>query len=387
MLRRLVPYLALLLIPLVCLEVFAFLSIWLLDDLYDHREEVLPLLDEAGLAAFRDRAGDPVLGWASPGPRQDIGKTCTGGPVAATYDASGARVYPGYDPRTVQIVVVGDSYADGAEVDDDETFPAQLAGMLKLAIANHGVGGYGPLQAFLNLKQKIDLYPRARIAILAIMYENIYRMVNSYRPVLADHTSLLYGLKPHMAGGAIAPHPGAAALSGLAAFRTHAIAAFEQDFWAKPQHRFPYAVALLRALSSNYFWFREFQKSFRKIGIPQYFLAFRSPAITRELRALLDQYAAFAESRGLAPVVAFIPQNRLDTASASRFLDANAMLLDPDLVLTDVGAAEIAWERFNLEEPGSNNICHPTPYGYREIAAHLAGTLHRAGLVQRRPSR
>jgi hypothetical protein len=224
------PYFALLLIPLACLEAFAFLSIWLLDDLYDHRDEVLPRLNEAGLAAFRVRAGDPVLGWASRGPRQDIGKTCTGARVAATYDANGARVYPGYNPRTVQIVVVGDSYADGAEVTDDETFPAQLAGMLKLEVANHGVGGYGPVQGFLNLKRKIDLYSRAKIAILAIMYENIYRMVNSYRPVLADHTSLAYGLKPHVAGGAIAPHPGAAALSSGAAFRTHAIAAFEQDF-------------------------------------------------------------------------------------------------------------------------------------------------------------
>ena len=55
MLSRLVPYLALLLIPLACLEAFAFLSIWLLDDLYDHRDEVLPRLNEAGLAAFRDQ--------------------------------------------------------------------------------------------------------------------------------------------------------------------------------------------------------------------------------------------------------------------------------------------------------------------------------------------
>jgi lysophospholipase L1-like esterase len=100
---------------------------------------------------------------------------------------------------------------------------------------------------------------------------------------------------------------------------------------------------------------------------------------------LLDQYAAFAESRGLAPVVVFIPQNRLDTASASRFVDANAMLLDPDLVLADVGTAQIAWDRFNLEEPGSNNICHPTPYGYREIAEHVAEVLRRAGLVQGTP--
>jgi hypothetical protein len=82
--------------------------------------------------------------------------------------------------------------------------------------------------------------------------------------------------------------------------------------------------------------------------------------------------------------VVFIPRNRYDTESAARFIEASRPLLDRDLVLADVGAADVAWDRFNLEEADSNNICHPTPYGYRQIAEHVAAVLRREGLVEPR---
>lgn len=381
MLRRLAPYLVLLLFPLAFLEAFGFVSPWLLDDLYDHRDMVLARIDRQGLAAFVERNGDPVLGWAREGGRRVAAKNCIGEPVAYAYDPAGARVYPGYDARQVEIVAVGDSYTASSEVGDSDAYPAQLAGALDVQVANHGVGGYGPVQSFLNLQARIERYPAARVTILGIMYENVYRMVNSYRPVLYDKSET-YGLKPYMSGGAIVPHPGAAALHDVAAFSAHAIAAFEHDFWAKPRHRFPYSVALLRALGTNYYWFQRVQKPFRRVGVPEYFLAFRSPAIAGELRALLNQYAAYAKSRGLRPVAVFIPRNRHDTQSASRFIEASRSLLDRDLVVTDVGAADVAWDRFNLQEPDSNNICHPTPYGYRQVAEHVATVLLREGLVR-----
>ena len=383
MLRRLLPYLVLLLTPFAFLEAFGFVSRWLLDDLYDHRELVLARIDEEGLAAFRKRHGDPVLGWAREGGRRVASKNCIGGPVAYTYDADGARIYPGYDAQRVDIVAVGDSYTASSEVDDSEAYPAQLADALDLQVANHGVGGYGPVQSFLNLQAKIDRYPAARIVILGIMYENIYRMVNSYRPVLYDKSET-YGLKPYMADGRIVPHPGAAALHDVADFRARARAAFDRDFWAKPEHQFPYGIALMRALSSNYYWLQRVQRPFPKIGVPEYFLAFRSPGITGELRALLNEYAAYAKGQGLIPVVVFIPRNRHDTNSAARFIEASRPLLDRDLVLADVGAADVAWDRFNLEEAASNNICHPTPYGYRQIAEHVVAVLQGAGLIEPR---
>jgi hypothetical protein len=51
-------------------------------------------------------------------------------------------------------------------------------------------------------------------------------------------------------------------------------------------------------------------------------------------------------------------------------------------VLTDVGTAPIDWSRFNLKEPEGDNICHPSPYGQREIADYLLKVLQREGLVE-----
>jgi len=53
-------------------------------------------------------------------------------------------------------------------------------------------------------------------------------------------------------------------------------------------------------------------------------------------------------------------------------------------VLADVGTADVAWDRFNLKEPDSNNICHPTPDGYRMIAGHVAAVLQHERLVEPR---
>ena len=52
------------------------------------------------------------------------------------------------------------------------------------------------------------------VVILGIMYENIFRMVNSYRPVLTNKSSV-YGLKPYIHEGGIRPHPGQPVLKDI----------------------------------------------------------------------------------------------------------------------------------------------------------------------------
>jgi hypothetical protein len=60
----------------------------------------------------------------------------------------------------------------------------------KVSVANFGVGGYGPDQAVLKVESLIDLFPRARVVVLAIMYDQVGRMVNSYRPVYYPDTGI-----------------------------------------------------------------------------------------------------------------------------------------------------------------------------------------------------
>ena len=368
---------------LVFLEVLAWLTVQVIDpdDFFDHRGGVLATLDPERLAKFAAGGGDPVLGWRNQVSVVREQEDCLGSAKTFTHRESGARHYPGFDPGNSEIIIVGDSYTYGDEANDVETYPAQLADILGVSVANHGVGGYGPVQALLQLQEKRDLYPRARIAILGIMYENVYRMVNSYRPVLYDRSSD-FTLKPFMAGGELKEHPGEVAFADLERFKHYANEAFDTDFWAKPKAGFPYTIALIKAFGSNYFYLRKLQKKLRLIGWPEYTLAFQSDEIRKNLISLLDRYTKYVEAQGMLPVVVFIPRNQLDIESASRFVEDNRQHLPEDLIIGDVGQAlGIDWARFNLREVEGDDFCHPSAYGYRKIAEYFGDLLSDGGLT------
>jgi hypothetical protein len=157
--------------------------------------------------------------------------------------------------------------------------------------------------------------------------------------------------------------------------------AFDTDFWAKPKLEFPYLVSLARGLRSHYFIYRKLQKQFRNLGEPEYSLIFKSDAIRVNLVDLLNRYTRIAREAGLQPVAIFIPRNRYDTVSATRFIEDNRAEIDAGLLLADVGqSAGVDWVKFNLQEPDGDDICHPSPYGYQAIADYIA-TLMRSGSV------
>jgi hypothetical protein len=75
----------------------------------------------------------------------------------------------------------------------------------------------------------------------------------------------------------------------------------------------------------------------------------------------------------------FIPRNRSDTESPADFYDKNKSRLDRDLLVVDVGRADLDWGRFNFGI--GDDICHPTPYGQCTIAEYLADRLGGEGLL------
>ncbi len=231
---------------LVVLEVFSFVAVQLIDQdkLFDTRETVYARFSEDGLSQFRASVGDPVTGWQNRGPVTIQGQNCLGEPIAYRYDEAGARLHDNFDVASTQIVIVGDSYTHGDEAKDSQTYPARLSNLLGVSVANHGVGGYGPVQSILNFQEQAGRYPEARIVVLGIMYENLYRMVNSYRPVLYDSVYSTYSLKPHMKDGQVVPHPGAESLASIGAFKDAAEDAFDRDFWARPVLGFPYLASV-----------------------------------------------------------------------------------------------------------------------------------------------
>lgn len=345
------------------------------DDLYDNRQEIIDKLNQNDLSNFTANRGDPVIGWNLYGPKVLAMKNCVGVEVKATYNAAGARTYPGYDEDSASIITVGDSFTHSSEAGDEDAYPARLAELLGASVANHGVGGFGPVQSFLNLKQKIHHYPNAKTIVLGIMYENIYRMKNSYRPALSHDSPEVYGLKPYIADGVIRPHPGRQVLGDIESFREYAKHAFDNDFWARPESRFPYSLSLLRSLKSNYFYYVQLQKIWRNVGIPEYSLAFRSEDILLELFSLLNQYVVFAQQKNLKPAVVFIPRNGYDTHSAAKMINANRNRFPQGLLIGDVGDAAVDWDKFNLVSVENGNPCHPSAYGYQRIADYVADLL------------
>ena len=371
--RQLLFWCMLLAVIAVVLEAVAFATGFFAADLYDHRAGVLERVD-AGLVAAAAKV-DPVLGWEPVPATVRRGETCTGEGLEYTIAGDGARDYPGYRPETATTVVVGDSYAFGDEAADPATFPAALATLTGESVANLGVGGYGPVQAQLRLERHLDRYPAARVVVLGVMYENVHRMVNSYRPVLYDKTDPL-AFVPYMRDGQLRPHPGREALLTEPALRDHIESAFDQDFWAKPRRRFPYVVSFARGLSTRYFRLRTVQRTLAKRGWPEYGMSYASPTIQQNLFGLLDRFARFAADRGLEAVVLFMPRNRYDTESVQRLITARGDRFPAGLRVADVGAADVDWARYNLENPADGNICHPSTYGYRRIAEHLATVLN-----------
>lgn len=370
---RIAAYWAVILVMLVVLlEALAFAADFLADDLFDHRDSAFARLAERQMTGKQNV--DPVLGWEPIPSSEFIEADCVGQEILYQVAADGARNYPGYEPADATVVVAGDSYAFGSEAPDPAAFPAVLAELLAQPVANLGVGGYGPVQALLRLERHIDEYPNAHTVVLGIMYENVHRMVNSYRPVLYDKTDVL-AFTPYMRDGGLQPYPGTDALSSEESLRRQMTKAFDTDFWAKPQHRFPYSLALFKAISSHYFMLRKVQKSLRKTGRPEYAMTFASPAIQENLFGLLDRFSKLAERRGLRGIVLFMPRNRLDVASVQALLNAERSRLPATLLALDVAEADVDWSRYNLENKADDNICHPSEYGYIEIARYLAAKL------------
>lgn len=379
MTKKFASYFIMLGVMLCLVELISFVTVQFVDrdDFFDTRDLVFARLNDADLAEFKVKSADPVSGWRWRGPLVREEANCLGETIQYHYDAAGAREYPGFDVAKTEVIVVGDSYTHGDEVSDSEAFPARLSLLLGVSVANHGVGGYDPTQSLLNLQENISRYPQAKVVVMAIMYENVYRMLNSYRPVLYTASSD-YTLKPYMAGGHIVPHPGSQVFDSLEQFKTAAEQSFDHDFWAKPVAQFPYSVALGRSLASNYFYYRKLQRAFSRMGKPEYFLIFKSDEIKLNLIALLNQYTGMAVERGVQPVVIFVPRNRLDTSSASAFIAQHRTAIDARLLLGDVAESpDVDWVKFNSLEEGGDNICHPSAYGYQTIAEYIAEFMRR----------
>lgn len=370
--KRLVQNLLLAAIPsLICLELLGLMTAFLVPKLFASPglRAAIEAIDEPRYAEFKT-AASPSIGWDHVAGSTRITEDCDGGQHVATYDAARARSFKGYDASSVTAMLIGDSYTHGDEVGDDETIAAHLFRQDRIMAANLGVGGYSPLQAVFKAKARRADYPRAKAIILGVMYENLRRNVNGYVPIFSGDERNVLGLRPFLTGETVTTPP-AAAFADLTSFKAQAMAALATDFWARPAAQFPYAVSLVRALSSNS-GISRVQATAYKMLDRQYEGDYRDTRLTVPLFAVLREFFVWSQQADLRPIVVFIPQNRRDRTSAALWIREFASRLPGNGVVVDARMDGADWGRFNQ---GSEQACHPSSYGYATIAAAYAGAL------------
>ena len=122
-------------------------------------------------------ASHPIMGWTGRSNLRRAAKTYSGGTFRMSTDSLGHRLShpPGQSPANSGpvLLLVGDSFAQGVGVDDEETVAWRLAGALRNRdVINLGVAGYGPDQELLSVEEFFRKDARRVSDIVVLVYEN-----------------------------------------------------------------------------------------------------------------------------------------------------------------------------------------------------------------------
>jgi len=145
------------------------------------KKDESPTFDPIALKKFIDSSFDPHLGWVR---RPDSSGIENGqkGPISFHIDSLGSRVNS-FQKLNPVIAVFGDSYAFCRQVEDDETWEAQLAQHEGFGVLNFGVGNYGVDQALLRYEGMI-LPDTVRVVVMGFVPETICRIQSYWKHYL-----------------------------------------------------------------------------------------------------------------------------------------------------------------------------------------------------------
>lgn len=114
---------------------------------------------------------DPQLGWVSrPGYVGDGYRTLAHG-IRRNFDETAIR--------TGEILAVGDSFTEGMEVDDDQSWPAHLEKKIRRPVVNGGVMAYGTDQIVLRAEQLLPIV-KPKILIVGFLEFDVFRAGHSH---------------------------------------------------------------------------------------------------------------------------------------------------------------------------------------------------------------
>jgi hypothetical protein len=100
--------------------------------------------------------------------------------TVASYDQTGERRLINYRGKHCRINTYGNSFTQGHQVSDGETWQEYLAAHFGEPIRNFGVGGYGVYQAYLRMLSQ-EISTGSPYVILNIWSDDHYRSIDSWR--------------------------------------------------------------------------------------------------------------------------------------------------------------------------------------------------------------
>lgn len=336
----------------------------------DYYDRVVADVTEASLAAYAAKRYDPDLGWDYRPGQAAESRTVLGDKIVMNFDAEGSRRLP-FDFGPVEIATYGDSYTAGTEVGDDQTWQYFLSRLTGTRVLNFGVYAYGTDQALLKIEKTFARRHVANLVVLAMIPDDINRIVGAYRPFYARPEAGDISFKPlfHQEDGAfrlvnVAPRP----LRTRAEFGSALEQAKRYDYWyqtlskAAISRSFPYSLEL---------W-KPFERQFLK---PGHAGLWSETAAVQVLRYILERFAAHGAANSYVPVFVLMPEYGRELAAGQFAADpATVAAIKRDfahkLVVIDLPAAASGRpfdpDRYNIEP----NHGHPSAYG-NELLAKL----------------
>jgi hypothetical protein len=298
-------------------------------------------------------AYDPLLGYV---PRAGAHGTDNPWHRSVTIGSDGLRENGRARPAGTPVLALGDSFAFGDEVDDADTWPAQLEATLARPVLNGGVFGYGLDQMVLRGERLLDGVARdADLVILSVLPEDVLRCEFSYR----------YAWKPYFT-----PEHGRLELHNVPAPQPHAG---------------PPGESLLRRILRRSFLA---DRVFRRLdpdgwAIPDSVRVHRDGA--EVARLLIDRFAerVRADRRSALLVIQWSPQMVAVPIEGvvAQAREREIPVLDLREALEPIVSARGIGAAFELhfEPDRPSGIGHMNPRGNRIAAEAIAAALPRAG--------
>src|SRR5262249_33019073 len=158
-----------------------------------------------------------------------------------TIDAEGLRENGRARPAGAPILALGDSFTFGDEVDDAETWPAQLEALVGRPVPNRGVCGSGVDQVVLRGGRLVAGVARAAdVVILSVLPEDVLRCEFSYRYAWKPYFAVEHGKLALHNVPVPEPHQGPPGESALRRALRHSFVAdrafrlLDPDGWGVP---------------------------------------------------------------------------------------------------------------------------------------------------------